>query len=139
MQNPTWVNGGFGDVKTIATTTFQDAGKPILTGKCCDAAAGVVLRGAVAEGHQGRSGRRRRSRSTCRRSARSVQTPVEGGGEFVTAFSDRPEVQAVQTYLSTPHWAEQPGQGRPRLGLRQQRRRPEPVHRPDRQAVGAST
>ncbi len=34
MQNPAWVNAGFGDVKTIATTTFQDAGKPILTGKC---------------------------------------------------------------------------------------------------------
>src|SRR5947209_1021260 len=34
MQNPAWVNGGFGDVKTIATTTFQDAGKPILKGQC---------------------------------------------------------------------------------------------------------
>ena len=31
--------------------------------------------------------------------------PVEGGGEFDVAFSDRPEVQAVQTYLSTPEWA----------------------------------
>ncbi len=31
--------------------------------------------------------------------------PVEGGGEFVAAFADRPEVQAVQTYLSTPDWA----------------------------------
>jgi alpha-glucoside transport system substrate-binding protein len=27
---------------------------------------------------------------------------VVGGGEFVTAFSDRPEVQAVQTYLASP-------------------------------------
>ena len=31
--------------------------------------------------------------------------PVEGGGEFVVAFSSKPEVQAVQTYLSTPDWA----------------------------------
>jgi alpha-glucoside transport system substrate-binding protein len=31
--------------------------------------------------------------------------PVEGGGEFLTAFSNRPEVQAVQTYLSTSAWA----------------------------------
>jgi len=34
MKNPKYVNAGFGDVKTIATTAFQDAGKPILTGKC---------------------------------------------------------------------------------------------------------
>src|SRR5262249_53911373 len=26
MLNPAWVNAGYGDVKTIATTTFQDAG-----------------------------------------------------------------------------------------------------------------
>ena len=31
--------------------------------------------------------------------------PVEGGGEFTVAFSSRPEVQAVQTYLSTRDWA----------------------------------
>ena len=36
----------------------------------------------------------------------SVPTPVEGGGEFVTAFSSRPEVQAVQNYLSSPQWAD---------------------------------
>ena len=28
-----------------------------------------------------------------------------GGGEFVTAFADRPEVQAFQAYLSSPEWA----------------------------------
>ena len=31
--------------------------------------------------------------------------PVLGGGEFVAAFSDRPEVKAFQTYLSSPEWA----------------------------------
>ena len=31
--------------------------------------------------------------------------PVEVGGEFVTAFADRPEVQAFQYYLSTAFWA----------------------------------
>ncbi len=34
-----------------------------------------------------------------------MNTPVEGGGEFVTAFSNRPEVQAVQSYLSSAEWA----------------------------------
>ena len=31
--------------------------------------------------------------------------PVVGGGEFVTAFADRPEVAAAQTYLSSPEFA----------------------------------
>ena len=30
---------------------------------------------------------------------------VTGGGEVVAAFTDRPEVQAVQTYLSSDTWA----------------------------------
>ena len=41
--------------------------------------------------------------------------PLLGGGEFVTAFADRPEVQAFQAYLSSPEWAnakaEATGQG----------------------------
>ena len=36
----------------------------------------------------------------------SVPTPVEGGGEFTAAFSDDPATQAVQTYLSSPQWAD---------------------------------
>ena len=30
--------------------------------------------------------------------------PALGGGEFVGAFSDRPEVAALQHYLTTPLW-----------------------------------
>ena len=36
----------------------------------------------------------------------AIPTPVEGGGEFVTAFSSDPASQAVQTYLSSPQWAD---------------------------------
>ena len=35
----------------------------------------------------------------------AVPTPVIGFGDFVVAFSDRPEVQAAQAYLSSPDWA----------------------------------
>ena len=34
LKNPDFVNGGLGDVSTIATTTFQDGGLPILDGSC---------------------------------------------------------------------------------------------------------
>lgn len=104
MKNPAWVNGGFGDVKTIATTTFQDAGKPILTGKCW------MLQQASFYSAQWPEG------TTIAEDGdvfafylpainSSVSTPVLGGGEFVTAFSDKGEVQAVQSYLSTSDWA----------------------------------
>lgn len=39
--------------------------------------------------------------------------PVVGGGEFVTAFSDRPEVQAFQTYLSSDTWAKEEAKATP--------------------------
>ena len=39
--------------------------------------------------------------------------PVLGGGEFVAAFSDQPEVQAFQTYLSTDTWANRRPRPRP--------------------------
>ncbi|SDJ30442.1 carbohydrate ABC transporter substrate-binding protein, CUT1 family [Frankineae bacterium MT45] len=103
MQNPAWVNGGFGDVKTIATTTFQDAGLPILKGKC------AMLQQASFYEAQWPKG------TTVSADGQafafylpavnpSIQTPVEGGGEFVAAFSSDPAVQAVQNYVSSPEW-----------------------------------
>ncbi|MGH3416801.1 MAG: extracellular solute-binding protein, partial [Actinocrinis sp.] len=104
MLNPAWVNAGFGAVKTIASTTFQDAGKPILKGNC------YMLQQASFYEAQWPTGTKIGPDGDVSAfylpSAGSTQTPVEGGGEFVTAFSSRPEVQAVQNYLSTSAWAE---------------------------------
>jgi alpha-glucoside transport system substrate-binding protein len=36
----------------------------------------------------------------------TIPTPVEGGGEFVTAFSSDAATQAVQNYLSSSAWAD---------------------------------
>ncbi|WP_456844825.1 ABC transporter substrate-binding protein [Cellulomonas sp. P5_C6] len=103
LKNDKYVNGGFGDVTSIASTAFQDGGLPILDGQCAlhrqasfyaanwpegtkVAEDGDVfafyLPGESADDH-----------------------PVLGAGEFVTAFSDRPEVQALQTFWSTDAWA----------------------------------
>ncbi len=35
LKNPKYVNGGFGDVKTIASTSFQDGGLPIARRQTC--------------------------------------------------------------------------------------------------------
>ena len=103
LKNPDYVNGGLGDVKSIATTTFQDAGLPILEGTCSlhrqasFYAANFPAGTRVAEDGDvfafylpGKD---------------ESAKPLLGGGEFNLAFSDRPEVKAFQTYLSTDTWA----------------------------------
>lgn len=103
LKNPDYVNGGLGDVKSIATTAFQDGGLPILQGTCemhrqaSFYAANWPKDTKVAEDGDvfafylpGKD---------------ATTKPVLGGGEFVTAFSDRPEVKAFQTYLSSDTWA----------------------------------
>jgi alpha-glucoside transport system substrate-binding protein len=104
MLNPKYVNGGFGDVKTIATTTFQAAGTPILKGNCFMLQQASFYEAQWAKGtNVGEDGDV--FAFYLPGISSSVPTPVVGGGEFVTAFADRPEVQAVQNYLSTSEWA----------------------------------
>ncbi|MER5866972.1 ABC transporter substrate-binding protein [Kitasatospora sp. NPDC002040] len=104
MQNPTWVNGGIGDVKSIATTTFQDAGAPILTNKCAMLQQASFYAAQWPKGTKiGEDGDIFAFQLPAVNP--SVPNPVEGGGEFVAAFSAKPEVQAVQNYLSSSEWA----------------------------------
>ena len=105
MHNPAWVNGGYGGVQTIASTTFQNAGLPILHDKC------AMLQQASFYEAQWPTG------TTVSPTGDvfafylpavnpSITTPVEGGGEFVAAFSDDKATQLVQDYLSSPEWAD---------------------------------
>ncbi len=107
MKNPDYVNGGFGNVQTIATTAFQDAGKPILDGEC------AMLQQASFYAAQWESFKPGAVVAEdgdvyaffLPQIKDEFPNPVVGGGEFTTAFSDRAEVQAVQTYLSSPEYA----------------------------------
>ncbi|WP_316527311.1 ABC transporter substrate-binding protein [Kitasatospora brasiliensis] len=104
MQNPAWTNAGFGDVKSIATTTFQDAGTPILSGKCQMLQQASFYEAQWPKGTKiGPDGDVFAFHLPAVNP--SVANPVEGGGEFLAAFSGRPEVQAVQNYLSSSDWA----------------------------------
>jgi alpha-glucoside transport system substrate-binding protein len=105
MQNPAWVNGGYGGVQTIASTTFQNAGLPILKNKCAMLQQASFYEAQFPKGTTtGPTGKVMAFYLPPVNP--SIKTPVEGGGEFVTAFSDDPAVQAVQNYLSTPEWAD---------------------------------
>ena len=104
LKNPKYVNGGVGDVKTIASTSFQDAGLPILDNGGC-----YMHRQAsfyAANFPEGTKVAEDGDVWAFYLPAKDETTkPVLGGGEFVAAFADRPEVKAFQTYLSSVEWA----------------------------------
>ncbi len=103
-KNPKYVNAGIGDVSSIATTDFATAGAPIQAGHCYmmqqanfyasnwtgtpDISENGDIYAFYLPAMNDQFGK-----------------PVEVGGEFTAAFSDRPEVQAFQFYLTTAHWA----------------------------------
>ena len=103
LKNPDYVNGGLGDVSTIATTAFQDAGLPILDGQCSLHRMASFYAANFPEGTEvAEDG----DVFAFYLPAQDASTkPVLGAGEFVTAFSDRPEVQALLEFWSTDTWA----------------------------------
>jgi alpha-glucoside transport system substrate-binding protein len=115
LKNDKYVNGGIGDVSSIATTAFQDGGLPILKGDCAlhrqasfyaanwPEGTNVSENGDVFAFYLPPMGA-------------EFGNPVLGGGEFVAAFDDRPEVQAFQTYLSTDVWANEKAKASPNGG-----------------------
>ena len=113
LKNGKYMNGGLGDVKSIASTTFQDGGLPILKGQCSfhrqasfyaanwPAGTKVAPDGDVFAFYlPGKT---------------ATDKPVLGGGEFMLAFRDAPEVHAFQTFVASTTWAnlaEEGGGGR---------------------------
>ncbi len=105
LKNPDYVNGGFGDVSSIATTDVNQAGLPILQEQCYLHRAASFYAPNWPEG-------------TDIAEDGDVYAfylppineehgnPVLGAGEFAVAFDDRPEVQAFQDYVSSVEWAD---------------------------------
>ena len=103
-KNPAYVNAGIGDVKSIATTAFAKAGLPIEKGTC------YLHQQASFYGSNWDPGYTISSTGDIYAFYEPTMNdkfgkPVEGGGEFVSAFTDRPEVEATQLYLASPEWA----------------------------------
>jgi alpha-glucoside transport system substrate-binding protein len=103
LKNDEFVNAGLGGVDSIATTPWTDAGFPILDGTCWLHRAANFYQTQWPEGTEVAP-----DGDVYAFYLPTNQTdikPVLGGGEFVAAFDDRPEVQAFQTYLSSADWA----------------------------------
>jgi alpha-glucoside transport system substrate-binding protein len=104
LKNEDYVNGGLGNVQTIASTTFQEGGIPILRGECAmhRQASFYGSNFAEAGAEIGEDG----DVFAFYLPAESAdEKPVLVAGEFTAAFSDRPEVQAFLAYLSSAEWA----------------------------------
>lgn len=103
LKNEAYVNGGYGNVKSIATTASGEAGLPILDGTCFLHRQASFYQAnwpedvTVAEDGDvfafylpGQD---------------AATQPLLTGGEFAAAFSDREEVKAFQAYLTSPEWS----------------------------------
>ncbi len=103
LKDDKYVNGGLGNVKTIASTSFQDAGLPILDGTCYMHRQASFYAANWPEGTKVAEDGDIWAFYFPAKTA--DEHPVLGGGEFVAAFADRPEVKAFQTFLSSDTWA----------------------------------
>jgi alpha-glucoside transport system substrate-binding protein len=103
LKNPDYVNGGFGDVKSIASTAFQDGGQPILSGQCYMHRQASFYAANWPEGTDVSENGDVFAFYFPAEDASSK--PVLGGGEFILAFNNKPEVKAFQTFLSSDTWA----------------------------------
>ena len=103
LKNPDYMNGGLGDVQSITTTAFQDGGIPITTGECYmhrqASFYGAQLGEDIEVGEDG-------DIFAFYLPSADDTKPTLVAGEFVGAFTDREEVQAVQNYLSTVEYAQ---------------------------------
>jgi alpha-glucoside transport system substrate-binding protein len=103
LKDPKFTNGGYGAPATIATTTFQDGGQPILKGKC------YMHRQASFYASNWPKGTKVAEDGDIWAfylpSVTADTKPVLGGGEFVTTFRDAPEVKAFAAFLASPEWA----------------------------------
>ncbi len=103
LKNPKYVNGGFGGVSSIASTSFQLAGLPILDGECWMHRQASFYAANWPEGTRiGEDG----DVFAFYLPAKDAEglRPVLGAGEFIGAFSDEPHVMAFHRYLSSKEY-----------------------------------
>jgi alpha-glucoside transport system substrate-binding protein len=114
LKNPDYVNGGLGGVDSIATSTWTDAGYPILDGNCWMHRAANFYQTQWPEGTE--VGPEGDVYAFYLPAQTADEKPTLVAGEFIGAFTDRPEVVAFQTYLSSADWANAKAQATPAGG-----------------------
>ncbi|MFT0762756.1 ABC transporter substrate-binding protein [Scrofimicrobium sp. R131] len=103
LLNDDYVNGGIGDSRSIATTSFNDGGLPILDGQCFMHRQASFYEAQWPEGTDVSPDGDVYAFYLPGMDADNK--PLLVAGEFVGAFNDKPETQAVQEYMSSGKWA----------------------------------
>ncbi len=103
LKDDAYVNGGYGDVKSINDTTFNDGGLPIVDGQCYMHHQATFYSSFWPEGTD--ISENGDIWAFITPGVEAGASAVTGGGEIVGAFSDSEETVAVQTFLSSDTWA----------------------------------
>ena len=117
LKNEEYVNGGLGDVKSIATTEFQDGGLPILDGECAMHRQASFYAANLPEGTEVAEDGDVFAFYLPTTNEDNGK-PVLGGGEFVAAFADAPRGRrrSRPTSPATPGPTRRPRPPRPAAG-----------------------
>jgi alpha-glucoside transport system substrate-binding protein len=111
LLDPNYVNAGFGDVKSINSTAFGDVAAKIADGSCAlthqaSFLTANLLTVQTADGKTPTIAPDGDVYAFLLPGVKEGELAVEGGGEFVTAFSDDAATQEVLKYMSSPEFAD---------------------------------
>jgi alpha-glucoside transport system substrate-binding protein len=104
LLNSDYVNGGFGDVRSILTTNYAQAGQPVLDGQCAMHHQASFQAAQWPEGTVVAPDGDVWAFMTPPIDA-SKGVAITGGGEMVGAYKDTPEVQATLAYMASAEFA----------------------------------
>ncbi|WP_295852540.1 ABC transporter substrate-binding protein [uncultured Microbacterium sp.] len=110
LLNPSYVNAGFGDVKSINSVAFADVAAKVADGSCpmthqASFLSSNFLTVKNASGGDVKVAPDGDVYAFLLPGVTEGKLAVEGGGEFVTTFSDDANVQKVAEFMSSPDFA----------------------------------
>ncbi|KHK98926.1 sugar ABC transporter substrate-binding protein [Microbacterium mangrovi] len=110
LLNPKYVNAGFGDVKSINSTAFADVAAKVADGSCplthqASFLSSNFLTVKNASGQTPTVAPDGDVYAFVMPGISEGSKTIEGGGEFVTRFSDNAAVKRVVQYMGTPEFA----------------------------------
>ncbi len=111
LLNPEYVNAGYGDVKSINSTAFGDVASAVASGKCAlthqaSFLSANFLDTTTAEGNVPEVAPEGDVYAFIMPGENEGELQVEGGGEFVAAFSDDDATQQVLEFMASPEFAD---------------------------------
>lgn len=107
LQNPDYVNAGFGDIKSINSTPFGDVARVMGDDSCALTHQASFFDGFLSDPKNGNAtvGPDADIWAFITPSVEAGGSAVTGGGEIVAAFSNDEDTIKVQEYLSSADWA----------------------------------